>query len=347
MAAAATRDPARRTAFIIPADQLEQAWPPLARPYKGLNTFREEDRRFFFGREVFVDELAAKLARMPFVAVVGRSGSGKSSLVRAALLPRLHDEGGWRILVMRPGAPSADPFRNLAVCLLDAVRDIGTGLAAMLDEDAVATLARSLHNDPSVLAERLRRLPGNGAAETRLLLVVDQFEELFTLVADPHEDDERSVRARFVACLSAAVDTTHARDPAARCIVTLRADYMGRALGIRSLADILKDADIKLAPMNAAELRAAIEEPARMLGVRFENGLVDELVQSVGASLDALPLLEFTLAELWSRQRDRVIPRPAPTRVRRTCWRDRSPGTPKRCTTTSAGGSARRLCVPR
>ena len=142
MAAAATRDAARRTAFIIPADQLELAWPPLARPYKGLNTFREEDRRFFFGREVFVDELAAKLARMPFVAVVGRSGSGKSSLVRAALLPRLHDEGGWRILVMRPGAPSADPFRNLAVCLLDAARDTGTGLAAMLDEDAVATLAR-------------------------------------------------------------------------------------------------------------------------------------------------------------------------------------------------------------
>ena len=170
----------------------------------------------------------------------------------------------------------------------------------------------ALHDDPSVLAERLRRLAGNGAAETRLLLVVDQFEELFTLVADPHEDDERSVRARFVACLSAAIDTTHARDPAARCIVTLRADYMGRALGIRSLADILKDADIKLAPMNAAELRAAIEEPARMLGVRFEDGLVDELVQSVGASLDALPLLEFTLAELWSRQRDRVIPRPAP-----------------------------------
>ena len=76
---------------------------------------------------------------------------------------------------------------------------------------------------------------------------------------------------------------------------------MGRALGIRSLADILKDADIKLAPMNAAELRAAIEEPARMLGVRFDDGLVDELMQSVGASLDALPLLEFTLAELWSQ----------------------------------------------
>ena len=90
---------------------------------------------------MFVDELAAKLARLPFVAVVGRSGSGKSSLVRAALLPRLHDGGAWRILVMRPGAPSADPFRNLAVCLLDAARDTGTGLAAMLDEDAVATLA--------------------------------------------------------------------------------------------------------------------------------------------------------------------------------------------------------------
>ncbi len=311
MAAAATRDASRRTAFIIPADQLEVAWPPLARPYKGLNAFRAEDRRFFFGREVFVDELAAKLARSPFVAVVGRSGSGKSSLVRAGLLPRLHDEGGWRILVMRPGAPSADPFRNLAACVLEAARGTGIGLGAMLDEDAVENLSIALRDHPTRLVEHLHRLGGDAAMETRTLLVVDQFEELFTLVADPHEDDERSLRARFVACLSAAIDTTHTREPAARCIVTLRADYLGRALGIRRLADIMKDADVKLAPMNAAELRAAVEEPARGLGVRFDAGLVDELVQSVGASPDALPLLEFSLAELWSQQQDRVIRRPA------------------------------------
>ena len=80
MAAAAARDEAKRTAFIIPADQLEQAWPLLAQPYKGLFTFREEDRRFFFGRDSYIDEVAEKLRRTPFVAVVGRSGSGKSSL---------------------------------------------------------------------------------------------------------------------------------------------------------------------------------------------------------------------------------------------------------------------------
>jgi hypothetical protein len=74
MAAVATRDPTRRTAFVIPANQLELAWPPLARPYKGLSVFNAEDRRFFFGRDVFVNELADKLARLPFVAVVGRSG---------------------------------------------------------------------------------------------------------------------------------------------------------------------------------------------------------------------------------------------------------------------------------
>src|SRR5271166_1646252 len=311
MAAAAARDESKRTAFIIPADQLELAWPPLARPYKGLNAFREVDWRFFFGRTVFVDELASKLARLPFVAVVGRSGSGKSSLVRAGLLPRLHDEGMWRVLVVRPGAPSADPFRNLAVCLLDAVRGAGTGLGAILDEDAVAKLAIALRDDPTVLVDRLRRLAGDGPDARNLLLLVDQFEELFTLVADPHEDDERSVRVHFVQCLWAGVDTTHVRVPAARCVVTLRADYLGRALAIRALADILKDADIKLAPMKATELRAAIEEPARILGVRFDDGLVDELMQSVGGSHDALPLLEFTLADLWSKQRGRVILRPA------------------------------------
>jgi hypothetical protein len=310
MAAAAARDETKRTAFIIPADQLERAWPLLAQPYKGLFTFREEDRRFFFGRENYVDELTQKLRRMPFVAVVGRSGSGKSSLVRAGLLPRLNDEGAWRILVMRPGAPSADPIRNLAVCLLDAARVVGPGLGAMLDEDAVAGLATALGNHPAVLPEHLHRLAGDGPDARCLLLVVDQLEELFTLVSDPHGDDECGVRARFVQCLKAAVDTTRTRDPAARCIVTLRADYLGRALGIRALADLLKDADIKLAPMSAAELRAAIEEPARLLDVRFDDGLVDELMQSVGASLDALPLLEFALAELWSQQRGRVMQRP-------------------------------------
>src|SRR5262249_26972909 len=106
MAAAAPRGESGRPAFIIPAPQLGLAWPPLARPYKGLFTFNEEDRRFFFGRDKYIEELVQKLQRLPFVAVVGRSGSGKSSLVRAGLLPRLHDGGGWRVLVMRPGAPS-------------------------------------------------------------------------------------------------------------------------------------------------------------------------------------------------------------------------------------------------
>ena len=85
---------------------------------------------------------------------------------------------------------------------------------------------------------------------------------------------------------------------------------MGRALGIRSLADILKDADIKLAPMNAGRTARGDRGAGAHAGRALEDGLVDELMQSVGASLDALPLLEFTLAELWSRQRDRVIPRP-------------------------------------
>jgi hypothetical protein len=313
MAVEATIDPNRPTAFVTPADQLELAWPPMARPYKGLAAFQEADSRYFHGRERYVDQLAEKLRRLSLVAVLGRSGGGKSSLVRAGLIPRLRAEGDWRIVVFRPSSPTNNPLRNLAAALHDELDGPPSDHeAAMRRQDAAEGLAARIYNDPTEIVPRLRTisdLPGR-LAPLRILLVVDQFEELFTSVPDPAESDlDSSLRVRFVRCLRAA--SSDLQGPAAaRCVLTIRADYMGRALEISELADALADADVKLGPMKVAEMRGAIEAPAHALGVDFEAGLAIELAKAVVARPDALPLLEFTLTDLWTNQRGRMLVRP-------------------------------------
>jgi hypothetical protein len=120
MAAEAARDETRRTAIVIPSEQLSSVWPPLARPYKGLAPFEESDARFFFGRGRYIVDLSDKLKRRSLVTVVGRSGSGESSLVRAGLIPRLRASGVWRVITFRPGAPAPDnPIYNLAAAILE------------------------------------------------------------------------------------------------------------------------------------------------------------------------------------------------------------------------------------
>ena len=314
MVAAAVRDETKRTAFFIPACDLHLAWPPLAHPYKGLGAFQEVDARFFNGREDYVDELAAKLDRGALVAVVGRSGSGKSSLVRAGLVPRLHQSGDWRVVTFRPAAPALDPFRNLAAALFEATDPPITAPVGLRDVKALEDLAAALRDRPATIVEHLLRMTNQNQPDPpRVLLIADQFEELFTLVVDPAEaDPDKSLRGRLVRCLRAVTDTTYTPEPAARCVITIRADYMGQALTVLDMAEALKDADVKLGPMTVAQLRRAIEAPAQALGVTFADGLVDDLLHSVGNSADALPLIEFTLTELWARQQDRIL-RPMPT----------------------------------
>jgi hypothetical protein len=315
MAAEATRDAARRIAFVIPSDQLERAYPPIARPYKGLAAFQEDDARFFYGRERYVNELATKLARLPLVAVIGRSGSGKSSLVRAGLIPRLRKEGDWHVVTLRPGSPTNDPLRNLVTALQDELEGPPSDHeAAMRRQDTAIALAAQLTANPMEIVARLNaiaRVPGRHE-QFYILLVIDQFEELFTSVSDRAElGPEYNPRERFVRCLRAAASNTQG-PPAAQCVLTIRADYMGRALELGELADALADADVKLGPMNEAELRRAIEAPAEALDVKFDVGLADELARTVAARPDTLPLLEFTLADLWSNQRERTIRRTIP-----------------------------------
>lgn len=251
-------------------------------PYRGLYAFREEDASFFFGRDAASAELEQAVRSRPLTAVLGPSGSGKSSAVFAGVIPRLRSDGEWRVIAFRPGQ---EPLHNLSAALLQALRP------ALPDEDRRVVLDRIAAGNGD-LPEGWRDLLADRPPNARLLVIADQFEQTYTLARDP------AGRERF---LTALLEIS--RTPSCAVLLTLRADFLGKALASRAFADALKGADVKLGPMTEDELRAAIENPARTLGVRFEMGLVDRILNDVQGQPGHLPLLEFALTELWSRQR--------------------------------------------
>jgi WD40 repeat protein/tRNA A-37 threonylcarbamoyl transferase component Bud32 len=239
-------------------------------PFKGLASFEPADADYFFGRERLVAELVARLVGAGFLGIVGPSGSGKSSVLRAGLLPALAGgvlpgSEGWRRLLLRPGERPLDELRRVLV---------------------------SGANDP--LAEALDALPAN----QRLLLAVDQLEELFTACQSDGE------RAGFADTLARA-----AADPDRRAVVVvaLRADFYGRFAAHPGLAELLGANQVLVGPMQASELRRAVELPAARVGLRVEPQLADALVDDVEGEPGALPLLSTALFELWQKRQDNTL----------------------------------------
>jgi len=254
-------------------------------PYRGLLAFREEDAPYFFGRRQAVDRLLEAVRDRPLVALLGPSGSGKSSVLFAGLLPYLRRDG-WVIADFRPGS---DPFRHLAASLIPLLEPELSETDRLVE---ARKLAAALDGDDLPLADVARRIVQKQPDAGRLLLVVDQFEELYTLCPD------EAVRRRFLDALLAAAG----EEVPLTILPALRADFLGRALSYRPFADVLQAHDLKLGPMNREELRDVIVRPAQKLGVRFEAGLVERILDDVAAAPGNLPLLEFALTLLWERQ---------------------------------------------
>jgi WD40 repeat protein/class 3 adenylate cyclase len=224
-------------------------------PYKGLASFEEKDARLFFGRERLVGELAARTVGTGLLAVVGASGSGKSSAIAAGLVPSLRagllpGSERWRSALMRPGEHPLAAVNSLSV----------------------------LHQD----------------GDERLVLVIDQFEELFTTCRDEQE------RSRFVERVVAL-----ARDAErAVVVVGLRADFSGECAAYPELAELLAANLVLVGPMSSDELRRAVELPARRAGLRVESSLADAVVDEIGNEPGGLPLLSTALVELWMARND-------------------------------------------
>jgi WD40 repeat protein len=257
-------------------------------PYRGLEPFGEEDAAFFCGREAFSKRLLEAVLTRSFVAVIGPSGSGKSSVVRAGLLPRLRRQRppapAWDAVLFTPGER---PWHRLAVALMPLLEPTLSEVDHLIKGNE---LGDALASGSMPLEDALRRVLEKSRGTGRLLLVADQFEELFTLAAEA----SRKPFVESLLELTAKLPVTFA--------LTLRADFFDRALTVsRVLSDRLEDL-INLGPMRRDELALAIREPAERVGLTFEPGLVDRILDDVGDEPGNLPLLEFALTGLWVRR---------------------------------------------
>jgi WD40 repeat protein len=270
-------------------------------PYLGLLTFQEDDSSFFFGRDALIGELLSKVEQSSFLAVLGPSGSGKSSVVRAGLIPALKrgalpGSEMWHFLT--PLKPGARPLNALAATL-------ATAQAGRLGD--IAAIHQTLSKKPDALLLIADGLL-SGQTNPRLVLVVDQAEELWTLA--PIEPAARTAfltdqQQPFINCLLAAA---RAADHPVLIILTMRADFLHRALEHQELASWTKTYNVLVEPLTRDELHSAIIRPAELVGSGFEPGLVDTLVEQTVSQPGALPLLEYTLLELWKeRQPDGTL----------------------------------------
>lgn len=245
-------------------------------PYRGLAAFREADADVFFGRGVLVDQLVARLTRQRAVAVVGPSGSGKSSVVRAGVLPRLRGDGAF-VTTMVPGT---HPLAELEVAL--------SRVAAV----ELADVADEVVGSPDGLTRLVRRvLPSPGGD---LVLVVDQFEELFTQ-SDPTERD------LVLTALTAAVDDA---DAPVRVVVTLRADFLGAALSHPTAGRLLRERCVMVTPLTDDELHDVIVRPAGVAGVAVDPALATAVVADAARAPGSLPMVQFALTEVFASAHD-------------------------------------------
>jgi WD40 repeat protein/energy-coupling factor transporter ATP-binding protein EcfA2 len=274
-------------------------------PYRGLAQFRQEDAEWFFGRErsttALVNRLSAVSRTGGIIMLVGASGAGKSSVLRAGLVPALAQETGsahWPAITMTPGA---NPLNELAGHVPDLNDVLSSALSAEDHAAGADQLAAAISSGLTAYAER------ESGGDGRLVLVVDQFEEIFTLCADENH------RRLFVQTLHAAATASAGAEVAPALVVLgVRADFYGQCLDYPELAEALQDRQMVLGAMTVTELRDAVIRPAKAVGLQFETGLVDLILRDLAVSRGtakggrydpgALPLLSHALLATWQRR---------------------------------------------
>lgn len=250
-------------------------------PYLGLATFEAADERWFFGRRELVDDMRERLSEQALLALFAPSGAGKSSLLRAGLLPAVAHSGEELGVLMTPGD---HPVEALAVLL-----------ATRMDL-AAASVHQALTSGPTGLRLTLRQLLANRAGAAGVLLVVDQFEEVFSLCRD--EDERRA----FIGMLVAATG-----EPGVRIVLGARADFYARCATYPEMVAVLRDRQMLIGPMSEENLREVIAGPARQAGLRVESALVEVAVKDCHGEPGPLPLLSHALLETWRRRKGSVL----------------------------------------
>jgi len=252
-------------------------------PYRGLAAFQPEDADRFFGRETLVADLVARLDRERVLFVIGPSGSGKSSVVRAGLIPAVQagaisGSDRWPVALF---SPRADPTAELA----HQLRRLADGGSASGDgRDEASSIV-----GPGEARRLADLICGDSGG---MLIVIDQFEELFTL-------SQRRAQERFLETLAAVVDPAASR---VRVVMAMRADFYGICATFPWLAGRVTANQVLVGPMSLADLKTVIEQPAVSAGLRLEKGLADTVLEDAGSEPAALPLVSHAMAETWRRR---------------------------------------------
>lgn len=256
-------------------------------PYPGLDPFTARFARVFFGRDDKIDELITMLRdpEQRFLAVTGDSGSGKSSLVRAGLVPRLTagrdiaEAANWLIVTFKPGFGGANPFEQMAQALCEHPQ-------FRQHFRAPSYLAAELRGAPGRVAEILNR-DGTGNPQ-EILIIIDQFEEVFTLVGEEY-------RESFIRLIAAM-----ARTEWIRIVITIRSDFLEYCNGWNELAELMSQREMKLGPTRPEALREMIVRPARLAGLTLEDGVVERIQRDANLEKNpkALPLVAHLLQKL-------------------------------------------------
>ncbi|MFM7885182.1 MAG: SUMF1/EgtB/PvdO family nonheme iron enzyme, partial [Pseudanabaena sp.] len=254
-------------------------------PYVGLEAFDLQTAKFFKGRDRFVRLLLQKITESSFVPVIGASGSGKSSLVRAGLISELTAQGNWLILPpIKPGDSPLMPVNEISRVLTqlcqraDTKLEVSKQIASGNLEAAIACLSES----------------------KKILLVVDQFEEIFTVCPAEKEAE----RQQFIDLL---VGITQYPDSRLRVVTTMRADFFENCLGYRGLGEVIQEHQVLLLPMHEKELKKAIAAPALAGQYELGEGLLTAILRDVRGEKNVLPLLEFALTQLWENREKRRL----------------------------------------
>ncbi|WP_437630002.1 nSTAND1 domain-containing NTPase [Sorangium sp. So ce854] len=267
-------------------------------PFAGLSAFQEADAPRFFGREREVAALATRLRNQQLVAVAGPSGAGKSSFVRAGLIPALKRSGNrWEAFILRPGHRPLSAVVDVLEQVAEAEPAGTTGSPEIRDHDELVAMLRA---QPGYLGARLRARCRREGKRHRILLFVDQFEELYTLGASPEE------RAAFVACLQGAADDASST---LRAVIAIRSDFLDSIAEDHHFVTEVTRGLTFLPPMGRDGLREALTRPIEAAGHRFESAaMIEHMLDTLESTRSPLPLLQFTAAKLWeARDRERRV----------------------------------------
>jgi WD40 repeat protein len=264
-------------------------------PFPGLRPFAPEESDLFFGREGESEEVLGKLLKNRFVTVIGASGSGKSSLIYCGVLPKVRNlkekaSGSWRIISFRPGN---DPFGNLAEAVSDDI------LASGHEPVPINIILSELRDNPEGIAAAVSKFMIRN--DEKVLIVVDQFEEIFRYSSLGRADAVISPAARFVDFMVNAVNQTAVN---VYTIVTMRSDFIGECAHYQGLTQLINNSNYLVPHMGRENYREAIEGPVKYAGAKIDPALVELLLSDIGDRTDQLPVLQHAMMRTWSHWRE-------------------------------------------